>query len=193
MNKILIKSYNSRESQYAVKLNLRDYLMTIDYNAIATWTALVTALVAIVGLWTQYRQSSFALSVDLIIKLDERFKSEKMIKIRKAAAESILNKTNSNVDDVLEFFELIGLLIRRGALDEKMVWHTFLTWIDGYWHSTNGYITAERKKDPTLWKDFSYLHKRVSDVQNRERGNSDSEIIPLEDSLDDFLKDEANL
>lgn len=169
--------------------------MTIDYNLIATWIALVSALVAIVGLWSQSRQSSFALSVDLLLKFNDRFKSEEMRKIRKATAISILDKNNSEIyDDVLEFFEMIGLLTRRGALDEKMVWHTFYYWIDGYWHSANKYITTDMKKDPTLWQDFSYLHKRVTAIENRERGCSDSEKkSSLEDSLNDFLREESIL
>ncbi len=167
--------------------------MNIDYNAVTALAAIVAALAAVWAIWSESRRSHFVHSVELILRLDDRFGSEEMRKARQAASKSLLNKTNTDADDVLDFFEMIGLLTRRGALDEKMVWHTFFYWIHRYYHAANEYITKERQKDPTVWKDLVHLHKRVIAIEKRERRCPDSNLLLSEDSLDEFLKEEIEL
>lgn len=167
--------------------------MSIDYNAITAWAAVAAAITAIIAIRAESKRSRFALGVDLIIKLDERFNSEEMQKARQDAAKSLLDKTYTGADDMLDFFEMIGLLTRRGALDEKMVWHTFFYWLHRYWCSANEYITKERREDFTVWADLNYLHSRVVDIEKRERRCTDSDLLLSEDSIKEFLEEESNL
>lgn len=166
--------------------------MNIDYTALGAWIAVVGLIIAIVALIAESRRSRFSLSVDLILKLDERFNGELISKARKAAAKSISDKTYDEVDDVLDFFEMIGMLTRHRALDEKMVWSMFSYWIYHYWYSTKEYVDETRKKTPTIWSYLAYLHKRMLAVDRRESGNADYEQAPTEEELKEFLEYEIS-
>lgn len=167
--------------------------MSVDFNALAAWAAVVAALAAVVALWTESRRSRFALGVDLILKLDERFNSEEMRRARRAAAKSLLDKTHTEADEVLDFFEMIGFLARRGALDEKMIWETFFYWIYRYWHCAKEYIERQREGDPTLWANAAHLYKRVVAIEKCERRCSDADMSLKGESSRNFLVEESQL
>lgn len=168
--------------------------MKIDYSAIAAFTGIVALIVTILLRLFESRRSRFSLGIELILKLDERFNSKELRDARRKAAKSLLNKDNTYAaDDVLDFFEMIGILVRRGALDEKMVWHIFFAWLHQYCHSAKEHIEAERQKDSTVWEDLVRLHDRLVKIEMRERRCRKSDIIPSEDSLKGFLKDESEL
>ena len=94
-------------------------MITVDYNAVIAWATLIGVVVAIWAVIAENKRSRFALGVDLIMKLDDRFNSDKMRKSRRSAAISLLNGTNNDATEVLDFFETIGYFIRRGAIDKK--------------------------------------------------------------------------
>ena len=98
-------------------------------SVIALLVTSIAVIVSIVALILQLRRSKFALSVELLQKLDERFNCPDFYKKRKAAIESIKSKTFSDIHEILDFFETIGLLLKRGAVDKEMVWSTFYWWI----------------------------------------------------------------
>jgi len=100
--------------------------------------------VAVLTLLSESKRSRFSLGIDLLLKLEERFEGQEMLRIRRKAARSLLKKSGDGIDDVLNFFKTIGLLVRKGALDGKMVWHSFSYWIHRYWLTTNEYIKEER-------------------------------------------------
>ena len=55
-----------------------------------------------------------------------------MTKWRRVVAEKRLKGITFPVDEalrLLDFFETIGLLVRRGYLDESDVWSTFSYWM----------------------------------------------------------------
>ena len=111
------------------------------------------------------------------------------MKQRDAAAKCLKAKAYKNpaeqcakdADAVLDFFETIGYLLRRGALDEKMVWHTFFHWIMGYYQAAEEYINDKRKSEPTVWEDFVELQGRMGRI---ERYTVSNEEFLLEEILD---------
>ena len=156
-------------------------------------TALAAAVGVIVTVWSlqsQLASSRFAVSVDLLGKMDERFNGAAMLKKRTEAATALLKKKDYGMaDDVLDFFETIGLMMHRGALDEEMVWNTFCYWIDGYWRAAQPYIQSERQGDPVVWTEFEYLEERCLAFEKRKtRGHNTEEV-----SLQEFLNYEARL
>ena len=96
-------------------------------------------------------------------------------------------------EDVFDFFETIGLLLRKGALDKEMVWNTFFYWIHRYWITGSEYIADQQRDDPTTWEDFKYLHEQVIKVEKRRTKASDSELLLSSDDIKEFLKDESML
>ena len=139
--------------------------------------------------WVESRRHRFAQSIELILKFDERFSSGEFMKQRDAAAKCLKAKAYKNpaeqgakdADVVLDFFETVGYLLRRGALDERMVWHTFWHWIMGYYQAAEEYISQTRKADPTVWEDFIHLHQRMEVI---ERYTVSNDAFLLEEILD---------
>jgi len=168
----------------------------MDFNAMAAYAAVIAAGAAVVGVYTESKRARFALGVDLLMKVDERFNSEQIRKARRAAAECLVDKTKKDVsdtDDLLDFFDSLGLLTRRGALDEVMVWHTFFPWVNVYWNAANQYITSSRQKEPTLWANAAYLYQHLAAIEKRECGRSDSYTALTDDDIREFLIYESSL
>src|SRR3989442_665480 len=102
----------------------------------AGWiTAIMTAVLASAawyGLCSESRRYRFSQNVELILKLDEKFNSPQFLEKRSRAAKCLRDKSykddksdaKEDADDVLDFFETVQFLLKRGALDEETVWHT---------------------------------------------------------------------
>jgi riboflavin biosynthesis pyrimidine reductase len=71
---------------------------------------------------------------------------------------------------VLDFFETVAFLVRRGALDAEVVWHTFYEWIDG--RATEGVLRQARDEHPREWEDFGALRAKVDAIE-ASRGEAD--------------------
>src|SRR5260370_21201647 len=135
-------------------------LLFVDYNAVAAWSGLAAAVAALLGvgvivftMMAENRRARFLLSADLIFRLSEGFDGADIRRARRAAVESVKENGPGDFDDVLDFFELVGMLTRRRALDEEMVWATFYYWINNYWHISQNHISTVRRDngDNTVW------------------------------------------
>lgn len=95
-------------------------------------------------------------------------------------------------DEVRDFVELVGMLTKRKLLDEERVWAIFYYWINNYWHISQNHISSVRHNngDNTVWEDFSDLHGRVVNIDNRRRGLSSSVCVI---SPEDFSQEERSL
>lgn len=78
-------------------------------------------IITIIGLWYQILRSSFSMSVDLTLKLDDKFNSDSFRKQRAKAAKSILKSKFKEAEDVFDFFEMLGCLFDEKLLIKK--WH----------------------------------------------------------------------
>jgi hypothetical protein len=158
----------------------------------AAWiTALATFALLLAGIivaWVESRRHRFTQSIEMILRFEERFNSLDFLKQREAAAKCLKAKAYKNptdrcsrdADEVLDFFETIGYLLRRRALDEKMVLHTFWHWIMGYYQGAEEHINEVRKSDQTVWEDFVQLHQRMESIQRFDVSN------------DEFLSEETS-
>ena len=153
--------------------------------------SLAILVVTIVGLGSQILRSAFSMSVDLTLKLDDKFNSDNLRKQRAKAAKSILKSNFKEAEDVFDFFETVGLLVRRKALDKEVAWHSFFHWIHGYWTSSSSYLVEERRKNPSVYKDFALLHQMMCEFEKKTNHLTDSEIILSLEDLKEFLDDES--
>ncbi len=169
---------------------LGDTMNTVD---ILIWVPLLAVLVAIISLIVQSRRSKFSLNVDLLLKLDDRFNSEQFKALRKAAAQSIKAGTFEDAEEIIDFFEMIGLLVRRRALDVELVWHSFFHWIHHYAFALEHYIALAREKDPTIWEDFVLLREKVVAIEKRKRKCSDTALQVNKTDLEQFVRNESRL
>jgi len=173
----------------------------INYNtltawaaALTAWAAVVAALAAVCAIWSESKRSRFALGIDLLLKMDANFNNDMMRTTRRAAGKELLHdKDKGDVDDVLDFFETVGMLIRRGALDDFMVWHTFYYWIHRYYVSNSEYIAKSRVEDHTIWFDLVKLHKIMVSIEKKERQCPDEELQLTKEELTEFFKEEMTI
>jgi hypothetical protein len=135
---------------------------------IAVMAALGAIAAAVAAAWQAYLLR-FSLKVQSLFAVEKRFNEPEYRKSRHfAARQLLLNRPESDVDDVLDFLDMLGLLVRRGAIDEEMVYHTFFYWVDGYWRAAADVIQRERQKNDRVWEDLPRLYQRLLEIENRE-------------------------
>ncbi len=149
-------------------------------------------LVAVIGLFYQIWRSKFSMNLDLVLKFDDKFNNPDFKKIRLKVSRTIFNKKMKNkftdAEDVFDFFETVGYLVRHRALNKKIVWSTFYFWVHNYWSYGKDYIINERieEKDKTIWEDFEWLHNELLKIERKETGKQEPEIASKEEILDFF-------
>jgi hypothetical protein len=166
-----------------------------------TW-ALVAVTLLLVGVtfWMAYKQIGLLrrqtddahanLCLQNHLTFTARFDSPAMQRDRRSLAEHFLSSRPEIPERVLDFFEDIGLFLRRGYLDEELAWDTFGFYTVRWWAVCKGYILEERRRqnDSTLFTDFEDLAKRFL---TRDAKAGLTEATPSD--LQQFLKDERDL
>jgi hypothetical protein len=172
----------------------------------------VAALAASAAVWVSWRgiakqneqakasRKDFKLSLaaDLSMKLDDRFNPEDFRRVRSDAARALLSNQNLvDAEDVFDFFETVGLLVRTGALTNDLAYNFFFHWINLYWVAGQGHIQEKRKVSRSLWEDFEYVYKKVREIETKKDANSEDLRLAeqhqrLRDLLDEEVIEEAN-
>jgi hypothetical protein len=164
----------------------------IDYNAVSACAAVVAALTAIVAIIAEGRRSRFSVGLDAILKLDGMWSDKRMRQARKRAAQALLQDPNSDqfddADEVLDFFESLGLLVRRETIDKYLAWHYFYRWIHGYTTLASQYIEEIRKDDFSIWADLVFLHQEVLKVERHQRRCSDEDLKLSQEEKKEFCE-----
>ncbi|HTG35203.1 MAG TPA: hypothetical protein VLB76_19975 [Thermoanaerobaculia bacterium] len=173
--------------------------------AITDMVQTAAILVSVLGLLYQLRREWLLHSAEMVTSLVAQFNSEDFEKRRRRLAvhlETVATGGNVSLTSdyglgVLGFYENLSHLVRRRALDEKMIWTKFSWELVCYFQciTMNGNALAvERTKngDPTLYEEMEWLNKRFVRTYRR-RGVSlyrdDGKIRWIED----FFVQEKNL
>jgi hypothetical protein len=164
-------------------------------HALSELIALATtlaALAAAAAVWVTWRgiakqnaqakasRKDFKLSLaaDLSMKLEDRFSTEGFQQTRSHAAQALLSSQKLvDAEDVFDFFETVGLLVRTGALTKDLAYNSFFHWINLYWVAGQGHIQEKRKVAKSLWENFEYLYGIVQ--QSERMKDADSEDLKL--------------
>jgi hypothetical protein len=172
--------------------------MEFDAATITASAAVIAALVAIIAVAIQIRVFRATISTDVILKLQSEFDSERMRRVRASAAKSLKEPNgtegSTDLDEVLNFFDALSLLVYRGVLDRELVWHYFYHWVHHYWDAASSYINSVRDKSPEIWSDIERLHRQLLSVENErcKRPYNDPDMISQE-KRDEFLDIEIGL
>lgn len=167
--------------------------MNITPEIIIAITSVAAVIIAIVALISETKHSRFALGIDLTLRLNEYFDSERIVKLRKMAAKGVLDKTNEGVVELLNFFETIGLLVKEGALNKKIVWNIFSSYVINYYQAVSDFVREVKRDDKTAWSNLIYLYNELLKIEKQERRCNDADLAISKESLEIFLNDEANL
>lgn len=171
-----------------------------DLTSIAT---IALVLVTAIAFYCQSRQNRFALGIDLLLKLDDRFN---MMRASRQNAATYLKEKQGirtgidvsikdlehDLDEVLDFFDQLGYFLKRGALERGAVWSMFYDQVHHWYCNAEEYITSQRQIDTTIWENFEYLNAQLVDEQMRhKRNNLDPSIKLSEKDLVNFLNNES--
>jgi hypothetical protein len=161
--------------------------------AVGTW-ALVAAT-----LWLVYGQLSTAKEqrkLQLYLELRKDFDGA-LVSARKALARQLLDGAPHDdiKETVMNFFEDIGMLLRRDYLDREMIWGTFSFYASNWWRACRDYIAKERERlhDNTLFSDFEDFVEKISKQDVKERQMSRTALEAAPPDIKTFLEDEARL
>jgi uncharacterized protein DUF4760 len=128
---------------------------------VSSLAALVTAVGAIVSLWIQNGHVRVTRSLDILLRMEAKFDSERMKDLRRKAAKGFLEgKLVDEAYYVLDFFEEAGLLLNKNAIHEDILFESFYHSILAYWFTAKGHIVELRHENKELYDHFELLVKR---------------------------------
>jgi hypothetical protein len=167
--------------------------MDIIWAALPSWIALIialiTAMIAVFGLVQEGRLTKFTLGATLLVRLEDKFDETGMVAKRKRAAQALSAHLDpAAAREVLDFFEEIGILLQKGALDLDLVYNEFSYHAISYWVQCHDYIEKCRSDDPTWFCAYARLIDAL-DKPTREH----IRWRPTDAQLAIFLRDESEL
>ena len=130
-------------------------------------------IIALSAFAYQVHRARFNQSVDLLFRLENDFFGSASKRLQRAkAGRDLAAGDPTEAEPILDFFETMALLLKRGALDKEMVWHTFYYWIEHYYSAMEPYIGERQKSEPLVWKDLKSLVDSVRSLQESRLGTS---------------------
>jgi hypothetical protein len=161
---------------------------------------MLAVIVSVVTLIVSLRHNRFSMGVDILSRLNKEFDSTDMKGARTRAAralQDIETREDSDVNKILDFFENLALLERRGAIDIELIWHSFYYWLTCYFDTTSRYRADARREDPTQWEDIERLARRIQAEQQKHAikisRNPLREMVNSSDAQLSFLNEEMHL
>ncbi|MCI4369106.1 MAG: hypothetical protein L3K09_06055 [Thermoplasmata archaeon] len=170
---------------------------------IATWTAIAAWALVIGTLAVMYWQTLQAQrlhSANAVMELRERFDSSRVRQARRQLALQLLEGKEKEIGnwEVPAFFELMGAMTHRRALDETLVWHAFGGWITNYWfalcHPVD-IVGSHRSdfRDPLVLAEFEWLKDRMHAIDRRRLGSAHSKLLSIEEESREIMLAESRL
>src|SRR5579863_10103434 len=150
---------------------------TIDWAMVSSWAALVTAAGAVVSLWFQNRHARVTRSLDIFLRLEAKYDSERMKDLRRKASAGLLE--GKLVDDafyVMDFFEETGLLLRMKAIQKEILFENFYHSILAYWFTAKKLIVDLRRENKELYDHFEFLAEQDLVYARKKTGEGISKL-----------------
>jgi hypothetical protein len=171
----------------------------VDWSVLAALAACMTAVAAlIIALATvaQVRQETqrvlFTTGLDSLWHFDAQWNSDSMMDARTAAAAALLDgRPTHDIDDVLDFFDQIALLLNRGALDEEMVCYELYWPMANYWSASQEYVRQVHRDAPGAWEHLAGVVPRLATIEARRRKRAAESAIPTKVQISEFLAAEV--
>jgi hypothetical protein len=174
----------------------------------AEWATSIATICLVLGaagtFYFQSHQNRFALGIDLLLKLDDRFnmmrasrqKAATYLKEKQgigAGTDVSIANLERHLDEVVDFFDQLGYLLKHRALDRRAVWSAFYYQVHQWYSNAEKYITSQRQPDATIWENFDYLNTQLVAEQRRHLkcNDVDPSIKLSEKDLLNFLNDES--
>ena len=141
----------------------------------ATVVLVVTSAGAIAYAALQLRHERAYRSVENLEKQLSFFLSDKFVAVRRRLAESRLDETGLkpwtleeppvSAFEVLDFYEHLSLLVKKGHLDLYDVWHTFYEWAQPVYVDMQPLIESEDSAYSEHYRDLRRMMRRMDEIQ----------------------------
>lgn len=151
-------------------------------TALATVGLVITGVVAIVFAYVQLENERKYRRIENLEAQIVRFDSKAIVRQRKALAKARVDtdlKKLSKLDldnapnsayETLNYFEHLGLLVRKGHLDAFDVWHSFDCSAMPIYYDLRPLIESERHSDNSAYYDFVKLVEKLQRIEMKECG-----------------------
>jgi hypothetical protein len=152
-------------------------LADIDWVMVSSLAAVVAAVGAVVSLWVQNRHARVTRSLDILLRLEAKYDSDRMKELRRKAATGFLE--GKFVDEayyVLDFFEEAGLLLRMKAIHEEIIFESFYHSILAYWFTARRHVMEFRRTNRELYDNFEFLASKDLDYARRKTGEDSMKL-----------------
>jgi hypothetical protein len=141
-------------------------------------SALAACTAIVVSLWYYTRNlalTRLSNSAKMVGDLVAKFEGKEMREYRRLFATDLLRGTKIDIIGhvpVLEFFEEVGYMTRRGVLDKGMVWNSFFWWLAPYYQLSQRHIKIAREdlQSTVYFRDIEWLHEELCKVAAKEQG-----------------------
>jgi hypothetical protein len=155
--------------------------MNIDYNLLSILIATTAVLITLTAVVIEHYRTNYIHGIDLLLKFEDQFHSEEFRKIRKVAAGILLKAIGnmsetsgfkSNIlelDELLDFFQMVGVLTHKRVLDKELVWNSFYYYLNYYYLGGGGYISYNRKNAPAIWEEVEWLFQEFRKIEKKHR------------------------
>jgi hypothetical protein len=165
-------------------------------NVVVPAAQLVGTVGGLLFVWWQVRQIREVNAYGLLRDEVKRFNAPEMRARRSRLAAALLKsrrdfgKIEDDAEEVCNYFEDIGLLLRRRVVPVYFIWSMQSYEILFYGQLLRDYLVWVRQttKDRTFFEEFDLLRSRVAALQKKRSG---LEPVYTEDELREFLEDEA--
>ena len=172
-----------------------------------TVTAIFTAAIAIATAWLARETVAAAratMQADIYERYSQRWESRDMRERRMLLAKKLLERNSApyvhveikdrTIEDIISFFEEIGLLVRKRSVDEELVWEMFSEYAIFYWNAVGseyaGVINAIDRHD-VWYYNYKLLVEKMTRFSSKKRENTTRFTDPSE--IAEFLKLEADI
>jgi len=159
---------------------------------VAAAAAVAMALFVAAHVRQETQRRLFTTGLDTLWRYEAQWNSDAMFEARSAAAAALLDgRPTRAIDEVLDFFDQLGLLLNRGALDEEMVGYQFYWPLANYWLASQDYVGQVRRSAPHLWEHLETVMGRLLAVEARRRHLTTADAVPTTTQMREFLSTEA--
>ena len=158
--------------------------MAVDWNAVqavATSILVLTSVGAIAYAGLQLKHERDYRSVSNLEKQLAFFLSENFVAARRRLAQARLNTVDGlsdlspwelnappvSVFEVLDFYEHLALLVKKGHLDLYDVWHTFYEWAQPVYVDLQRLIESPESEYADHYNDLERMMRRMDAIQIR--------------------------
>ena len=133
----------------------------------------IVITISLIFIYRQLRIQRQANALSSLKSLDDKWRSINMAKARYAVCKKCGHddkKIRHNEENILDFFEEMGLFLKRKVFDKKAIWEFYSYYIEHYWPILQPKIVEIRAEtqDKTWFSNFEYLYKKCVLVSNKK-------------------------